>query len=105
VLDRKQRVLLKQVGLTDISASVNDYREGSAVVALAPGDYLYVGSEYPFNHKHFEIDPANVNANASAINAEYWDGNAWQFVVDIVDETKTAGQAGLVVSGRHKIHS
>jgi len=98
VLDRKQRVILSKSGaLTDISTLVNDYKEGVAVIDLAADDYIYIGSEFPFNHKHFEISVANALASVFAV--QYWDGAAWQTVVDLVDETATAG-ALLAKSGK-----
>ena len=98
MLDRKQRVLVSKSGvLTDVSTSVNSYREGVAVVDLGANDYLYVGSELPFNHKHFEIGVANDQA--ATVTVEYWDGAAWVGVVDVVNETATAG-APFAKSGK-----
>lgn len=100
-MNRKQRVIWSDNGtLKDVSAELNDYRRGTYVLDLATVDYLYVGSELPFNHKYFDVSVAN--AVAANITVETWNGSAWVAAVDVSDETKASGgsatlaQSGLV---------
>lgn len=99
MLDRKQRIIWNNSGtLRDLSAQLNDYRSGSAVIPfIAATDAIYIGAEMPFNHKYFDVSVAN--ALASTISVEIWNGSAWVPVVDLIDETAAAG-ASMAVSGK-----
>lgn len=83
---------------TDISAKVNDYRALNYTFAYTSGQYLYVGSEVPFNNLWFDLS-SNVNAAAAAASVDLWWSNAWTAAVDVFDETKV-GSASLGQSGR-----
>lgn len=84
---------------TDISVKVNDFRSLSHTFAYTQGQYLYVGSEMPFNHLWLEI--GTVNDVASVASVDLWWNTAWVPAVDLVDETKdTGGTKSLGASGR-----
>lgn len=86
----EQRVLHET---TDISSLVNDYRTSAYTFAYTTGQYLYLGSLFPFNNLWFEVGTAN--AIAATPSVDIWFGNAWEPAVDIIDET-----GGLFTSGR-----
>jgi hypothetical protein len=99
MLDRKQRIIWNDSGtLRDLSALLNDYRSGVAVIPfIAATDAIYIGAEMPFNHKYFDVSVSN--ALASAISIEIWNGTAWVPVVDLIDETASAGKS-MAQSGK-----
>jgi hypothetical protein len=100
MLDRKQRIIWNNSGtLRDLSAQLNDYRSGVAVIPfIAATDAIYIGAEMPFNHKYFDVLVANVQA--STISVDIWNGSAWVPVVDLIDETASAAGASMSVSGK-----
>jgi hypothetical protein len=96
-----QRVIWKNAGsLSDLSVNLNDYLAGGETIAFntATSDYLYIGSDLPFNHKYFEVQTANDQA--ASISIDIWYGGAWVPAVDIIDTTKVSGvslaQSGLI---------
>jgi hypothetical protein len=95
-----QRVIHSDNGtLLDLSQSLRDfYAETAALPIVAAQDYLYLGSEFPFNHRYINIDTANDQA--SAMTVHIWDGTEWKQCVDVFDGTKVDGktlaQSGIV---------
>lgn len=89
---RNNRILFKSGGIfKDFSAQLSDVHGLSQVINyIAPGDFLYFGSDFPFNHKYFDVKVANDQA--STMTLELWTGNGWTSVVDILDETASAGK-------------
>lgn len=65
---------------------------------MQAGDKLFLGSDFPFNHKYFDMKV--VNDQAATMVIELWSGNGWIPVVDIMDETAIAGvplaQSGII---------
>lgn len=92
-MDRKQRVIFSDNGtLYDISGELNDYRTGTYTLPIvAAEDALYVGCEFPFNHKYFDVSTANTSTAALG-TISYWDGSTWRAAVDVRDETSTGGK-------------
>lgn len=83
--------------LKDLSINLNNFKSGTDVLPIvATEDFLFLGSELPFNHRWFEVSV--VNALASVVSIQIWDGNAWEETVDIIDQTVVAG-AALAQSG------
>lgn len=78
---------------TDISLLVNDYRTGAYTFPYTTGQYLYIGSLYPFNNLWFEV--GTPNAVSAAVSIEIWFGHQFKSAVDILDGTN-----GLFNSGR-----
>lgn len=97
---QQQRVLWNDNGQAiDLTASLNNYRAETETIALvAADDYLFIGSDLPFNHKYIEVGTANDEA--SALSVAIWWANAWHDAVDLIDQTASAGvtlaQSGLV---------
>lgn len=81
-----QRVFHNAGGnLVDVTTLVNDYRSGCYDMDYQVGEYLYIGSDMPFNHKFFDIK--TDNAVATTAKVEYWDGKCWTEAVDVIDQT------------------
>src|SRR4051812_15153423 len=84
---------------TDISVKVNDWRALTHTFAYTSGNYLYVGSEVPFNNLYFDIGTANA-VTGTTVSAQIWWANSWNSAVDVIDETANANGASLAQSGR-----
>lgn len=94
---RNYRVIHNDGGtLKDLSAQLSDARSPALVVEYASGDYLYIGSELPFNHRYFDVQVANDQAATPTV--ELWTGNTWTPAVDLRDETSN-GTIPLSASG------
>lgn len=76
--------------LVDISRELGNFKASTKVIDLvAAEDYIYVGSDFPFNHRY--IDIAAVNDSASSISVDLWDGQYWRAANDIIDQSSLAG--------------
>ena len=76
--------------LEDISVKMNDFNSGTFVMPYVNGeDYLYIASDFPFNHRYIEVETANTQAAAIAISV--WDGDSWVAAEDIIDQTSVGG--------------
>lgn len=76
--------------LSDISSQLNNIESQTSVIpVIALEDYLYVGSDLPFNHRYFSVGVSNVNS--SNVSVEVWNGNNWIDAVDVLDQTKVTG--------------
>jgi hypothetical protein len=93
-----QRVIWKDnTTLKDMSLELNNLSSGNYTVALnSAQDNIYIGSDLPFNHRHFIVNSAN--AVSSVVSVEIWDGSAWVDAVDVLDQTSVDG-ATLAQSG------
>jgi hypothetical protein len=85
--------------LSDLSSSLSDVQDGDAEFdVVAAEDYIYIGSEQPFNHRFFSM--LSPNSIACSISVDIWDGS-WTPAVDVQDLTKLEGAAfgksGLVI--------
>lgn len=91
-----QRVLDQD---SDISTVVNDYLTGPHVLSYTAGEYLYIGSEVPFNSLWFEVSSPNSGASGN-LAVDIWWSNSWSSGVDVIDGTAASGislkQSGLV---------
>jgi len=81
---------------TDLTPKVNEWTSGqAAIVAMEPGDYLYIGCFLPFNHKYFKLSTASILERTPIIeilNAP----NEWSQVVDQIDYTNGMQQSGVL---------
>lgn len=92
--------------ISDISVNANDYHSGTDTVAMvAADDYIFIGSYFPFNHLYIKMG-STVNAVTSAMTIEYWDGESFRGVAELIDETKSSGstfaQSGFITFTPHK---
>lgn len=95
---RDNRVLFKHSGsFQDLSAALSDIHSQTKVLAFTSGDFLYIASYLPFNHRY--VDVAVPNAVVATPTIEFWTGEEWKAVVDVVDETKDSAGASLGQSG------
>lgn len=58
---------------------------------LLTSQFFYIGFHGKFASRHFQMSV--VNANASALTLEYWNGSAWTAVDDLLDQTSLGGKA------------
>lgn len=91
--------------LKDLSIQLNEFHTGSVVFPFsASQDYLFIGSDLQFNHRHFEMSV--VNALPSVPTVHYWNGTAWKQAVDVIDQTSlsgaTLGQSGILSFSTNK---
>ena len=76
--------------LSDLSVGLNSYTDSATALAMvASGDYLFIGSDFPFNHRYFQIGTANNDA--SVVSVDTWDGVSWRACVDVIDQTSSSG--------------
>jgi hypothetical protein len=86
-----QRVLFwddSASSFTDITKEVNTYDTGSTSLTFDAGDYLYIGSFFPINHKFFKL---TQNVTAAAATVEVYGASSWHSAVDILDYTESSG--------------
>lgn len=101
-----QRIIFDDGGtLKDKSVELNNLFTQNATVDLAvTTDYLYIGSDLPFNHRYFQVSTANTTA--SVMSVQIWDGNSWADAVDVIDQTsasgKTLAQSGIISWARDR---
>ena len=93
------RVIFNNAGtLTDVSSALSNIHSETKVFDFQSAtDYIYLGSDLPFNHRHFDL--AAVNANAAAISVDLWTGNGWVAAIDIIDQTQATAGTSLGQSG------
>jgi len=83
-------ILSDNTVLTDLSINLNNFKSGTeTVVLVAAEDFLFVGSDLPFNHRYLDIGTAN--SNASVLSVSLWDGDTFSAAVDTIDETDSSG--------------
>ena len=95
-----QRVFFSDNGvLTDYTRHLNDFRSANfAMTYVAGEDYLYVGSDYPFNNQYFDISVSNAVGSIASVSLWSGQGSGWKPALDVIDFTSTAG-ASLNVGG------
>lgn len=83
--------------LKDFSINLDRFISGTEVIPfVAAEDFIFIGSELPFNHRWFQIDV--FNAATSKFKVDLWDGDEWNAAVDIIDQTSVGG-VSLAKSG------
>lgn len=86
------RVLFNDNGtLIDYSIASQDPGTTIFLPFVNGEDYLYVGQSFPFNNLLLEVSTANDQS--ASISVDYWNGQAWQPAVDVLDATVTGGVA------------
>lgn len=97
---RNNRVIYKDnTTLNDLSVAMSNYLSATSTLAIvAAQDAIYLGSDFPFNHRWFEVYSANAQASVPSISL--WNGGSWVPAVDVIDETAVAGktlaQSGII---------
>lgn len=85
--------------LKDLSVPLGNFKTGTQVINFVSSqDYIYIGSDFAFNHRY--IDVSVVNAQAASLSIDLWDGEEWNPAEDIIDQTSVAGvplaQSGII---------
>lgn len=84
--------------LNDFTVNLNDYHSGTQTISMVSADdIIFIGSYFAFNHLYIKMG-STVNALASVMTVEYWDGTNWRGVAELIDETISSG-ATLAQSG------
>ena len=65
---------------------------------VAAEDYIYIGSDIPFNLVQFGIGGGEPNIVASVLSGQYWNG-AWTALPNFVDATQSPAGTPLAISG------
>ena len=63
---------------------------------LSSSEFIYIGQYFPFNN--FSVDLIEENAVTGAMTVEYWDGNEFIDMVDLLDGS-TSGGATFALNG------
>ena len=97
------RVLYKNnSGLTDISSQMSNYLSKDYTFNYGVDDFIYIGARLPFNHLFVKLNKVNETANNAKI--EYYDGNIWREVVDVIDSTNGLTESGHIEFTPDKEH-
>ena len=88
---RNNRIMfLGSSSLQDLSLPLSDIsRDDVAIPYASPDDFIFLGSDLPFNHRHFEIK--EPNAVAATVSVRLWNGHEWIAAVDVLDDTSVGG--------------
>jgi hypothetical protein len=102
IIDAAEVTLDAAVTFTDGTAAAKDDTDSTDVgdldAATAAVDYVVIGLSQRWNGLHIDMDASEVNAEASALIVEYWNGSAWVAVTGLIDGT-AAGGATLAADG------
>jgi hypothetical protein len=77
--------ITKKVSRLDTDAYSMDY---------VAGDYLYIASDFPFNHFYLSLG-ADVNLISASMSIEYYN-SGWNSVIELVDDTASLSASGNV---------
>jgi len=81
--------------LQDLSVNLNKYDSiESEFTYISNQDYLYIGSRLPFNSIYFKLE--QLNENPANMYVEVWDGENWEFVDELIDETNGFKKSGYI---------
>lgn len=96
---RDNRVLFYHASVfSDLSVSLSNFHSSTETFNyVASADYLYIGSDLPFNHRYFDV--GTPNDVAATLSVDVWSGSAWIPAVDVIDETRNAAGHPFAQSG------
>lgn len=93
-----QRILFYKAGTTtwtDYSIQLNDWQNSQTVsLNMVPGDYIYISSWLPFNHKYLKLTTPSGTPRTPYI--ELNDGATWSPVIDQLDDTAGLARSGIL---------
>lgn len=78
----------------DISLKVKDFLTNEVALPMTAGQYLYVGYYKPF--RSFFIHFSELNVEAAQLTIEYYNGDAWVELPNVVDETENFIKSGFI---------
>lgn len=79
---------------TEITKQVERYDSYSASLSYTTGNYIYLASDFPFNHAWIHL-PGVKNDVVASMKVEYY-GSSWNEVVNLKDETNALSDSGFV---------
>lgn len=94
---RQTRILYSDNGtITDLTSDINNYHAGSFSLNgfSETQDFIYVGNIAPFNHFYLKLGTAN--STSLTLDVDYWNGNSWVSMVEIIDDTKGLTESGFL---------
>lgn len=81
--------------LRDFSVNLNKYDSIESEFDYISGeDYIYIGSRLPFNSLYFKV--ITQNQMPANMYVEVWDGENWEFVNELIDETGALSTSGYI---------
>lgn len=80
---------------SEFTDEVKKYASGEKSITMATGNYIYIASDFPFNHIYFKLG-TSLNNNVASMSIEYYDANSWVPVVDKHDYTNTFANSGFI---------
>ena len=85
------RIIFSDNGtLSDLSTSLDNYLGSTSVIPfVAAEDAIFIGLKFPINHLYFNSSVANDAASVASVAV--WNGNEFTDVVELIDETSSAG--------------
>lgn len=81
-----RRVTRTILNSTESTAKTQSPKTDALTIALQTTDAFYVGYHEKFTTRFIQMSTV-VNATASVLSAEYWDGSEWVAVGDFIDQT------------------
>lgn len=90
------RILYSNNGtIEDMSVILGNYSSGTkALTFTASEDAIYIGSRLPLNHIYFKL--SSVSSINASMSVQYYDGNAWVNMVELIDETAGLSSSGFI---------
>jgi len=95
---KRQDFYTVKLNLDDVSVRVKDYTTPSVPMALTAGQYMHVGYYKAF--RQFYIDFKVLNAVATSLVFEYYNGVTWVALPGVVDETEDFIKSGFMYWNR-----
>lgn len=81
--------------LVDYSSKLEDYHADSAGIPYVKDeDVIYIGSRLPFNSLYFDV--SELNLIGSVFTMELWDGNSWEAIAELDDQTSGLTKNGYI---------
>lgn len=94
-----QRIILYDASLasfTDLTVKLNEWNNSQTqAITMDPGDYLYMATFLPFNHKYFRMSVVSPTAEVPTIQVLNGPSD-WSPVVDILDYTRGMTASGVM---------
>lgn len=90
------RVLYLNDGtIEDASIVLSNYASGVKTISPVKNrDCIYIGTRLPFNHIYFKMESAQIVT--PVMKVEYYTGQSWQEVVEVLDETEGFTKSGFI---------
>jgi hypothetical protein len=85
------RVLIKSGGnLVDHSVALSNIQSDTVALSLTAGtDFVYLGSDLPFNHRYLWLSA--FNTTPAVCSVDLWSGSSWIPAIDVIDVGSVAG--------------